>query len=191
MHGNDLGRVDMIFVNHDIPGKVTHGNDPVGRKHSAGLDVKHAGIDMFLVAAVIRSRVNVNDKRFAGQFLCGNSGEICEPVVSVDDIKLILVLKGNGASDHCISGHFFHKVGAVFAGEFVLHSILDLEVLDLTLSLLLDYGFELIRIHIRNQIRVNVNEFHLVEKLIHRRADRIHGHITGIDDGSGALVLVS
>ena len=140
---------------------------------------------MLLVSTVIRSRVDVNDQRLAGQFLGCDSGEICEPVVCVDDIKFILMLHCNGTSDLSIAGNLFHKVGAVLAGELELLSEADTRFQRTFLFHLFDGAEILVRIHIRHEVGVNVHKLHLIDELINGGAYVAHLHITRIDDGCG------
>ncbi len=135
--------------------------------------------------------MHMDDQRLAGEFLGGDTGIIGEPVVRMDDIELILALQGDGAAHHGIAGHFLHEVGAVFAGELELLSVADGEVLHLPLFLFLDELAELLRIGVRNHIGADVDEFDLVQELVHRLRYGVHGHIRGIDDGGGALVFIA
>ena len=133
----------------------------------------------------------MDNERLAGQFLGRDAGQIGQPVVGVDDVELILVLHRYRASDHRIVGHLLHKVRAIASGKTELRADALGKILALEPALRLHHLVELLRIHVRDHVRADAHELHLVQKLIHRRAHRLDRNITGADDPCGALILVA
>ena len=191
MDGDNLCRVCSVLVDYDVAGKVTHSDDFVCLGHTPLLKGIDAGVYIVIAGTVERSRVDVYHKRFAGELFSCNSGKVGEPVVSVDDIELILVLECDCAADHCVAGNLLHQIGSVFSGEFEFLAIGDAEILHLPLSLLLNHIGKIFRCNIRHHIGSNVHELHFSEKFIHAFGNRIYSHIAGIDDADCRLVLVT
>ena len=191
MDGNHLRRIDVVLVDHDASGQVADGHDTVCGKHPPGLDVQDTGVDVLLVPPVVGCGMDMDHQWLAGQLLGGNSGKVCKPVVGVDDIEFVLVLHGYRSADHCVTGNLLHEVGAILAGELVLHSVLDPEILALPPALLFHDGREFLRADIRYHVRTDVDKLHLIQKLIYSRRGRVHGNIAGVDDCRGALILVT
>ena len=167
MDGHNLGRIDAVLGDDDVPGQVADGDDLVSHFHTPLLYGEDAGVDVVRASAVERGGVHVDYQRLAGHLLGSDSGRICEPVVGVDEVELTLVLLGYGSAHHRIACDFLHEVGAVLARELVFLAVLEAEILHLTLPLLLHVRVEVDRIHIRDEVAVDMEEPYLVEELIH------------------------
>ena len=99
VQSNNLCRVYLVFVDHNVSGKVAHRNNLICSKHTHALN----GIDLrihILACSVILCGVHVYYKRFSRYALCSNTCRIGKPVVRVNHIKLILCR--NGGCNHSI-----------------------------------------------------------------------------------------
>ena len=191
MHGHDLGRVDAVFVDHYPAGEVADRYHAVGGFHAAALYGIHAGIDHIVGPAVEGGRMHVHHQRFAGEFFGGNAGKVGEPVVGVDDVEFILVLHRYGACHHRVPGNLFEEVRSVFAGELVFLPEADAEILHLPGAFVFYYLRKFFWVGVGNQVRIDVDEFHLVEEFVHGAGETLHRHVARIDDAGSTLVLVA
>ena len=186
-----LVRRNTVFVYHDIPRELAHCDYFVSSLHTFSFEVIYPRIDLVIAAPVEGSSVDMHYERLACKLLCSYSGQICQPVMGMDDIEFVGVLKGDRGAYHGISCHLFHQVFAVFAGKLVFLPVLDPETFDLAFPLFFHHFGEILRVHIRHHIRADMNEPHLSEEFIDRSRYSIYRDITCIYDLHGALVLVT
>ena len=108
--GHYLVRGYSVFVYDYVPCQVADSHNLIGRLHSTFLYVEDPGINHVLSTAVERGGVDMDHKRLAGQLLGGNSSQIGQPVVGMDDIELIFMLHGDRTTYHSIACHLLKEV---------------------------------------------------------------------------------
>ena len=191
MDGDNLGGIYSVAGDDDVACEVTHGHNFIGHLHTPLLDSEDAGVDVVHASAVEGGGVNVDHKGLSGEFLGGDAGVICEPVVGVDYVKLVLSLHCDRAAHHGVAGDLFHEVGAVLARELEFLAITDGEVLYLTAFFFFYQTAEFLRVCVRDHVGTDVDELDLVKELIHGFRHGIYGNVRGVYDGCGALVFIS
>ena len=188
VHCHNLCGIYAVTVHNNVAGPVTHCDNPVGSFHTALLYVVDEGV-VVLAVTVKLGGVNVYYQRLAAHFLGGDAGQIGEPVVGVDHVKVVLC--GNCASDHCIAGHLLVEVGAVLAGEFVFAAEVGGELHCLEVALLFAKQRIIFRRDVGHKIAAHTQELNLVQIFVYVFERVIHGNVAGVDNAGGAGVFVS
>ena len=114
MYRHHFSRIYSVFGNDDIPSQVADSDYFISSFHSAFLDFIDACIYVLVTASVERCSMHMNDKRLSGKSFSRDSGHVCKPVMGMNHIEFPFSGHGDGSAYHGITGHFLHKVGAVF-----------------------------------------------------------------------------
>ena len=137
------------------------------------------------------------NQRLTRYTLRGDTCEVCQPVVGVDNIELALQLTCYLGSNYCVAGNLLHKVCTILTREGVtLCPTIALtlpELLTRTL-VLLAIGIPLLGRDVRNHIRINMDERNLAHNIISALDSRVaitSLDIAGIDNLDKSFVLVA
>ena len=153
MHSRHLLRVLKIFMDHSLTGQFTHTHDVVGIIHAILLNGIHCRIDIAATTVEISS-VHMNHQWFARHLLGMNSCRIRQPVVRMNDIKLLLTRYHPGNDRIVID--LFMQIVRITSGKFDASQIIRIETTEVSVDMVAQV-IEQLRVHI-----ASYTSFHII-----------------------------
>ena len=158
-----LIRINPVTIDHDISCQITHCNHPVSSLHSTPLYIIHLLVDILPTSVKFRG-MYMDHQRFTRNFFRHNPGRIGQPVMRVDNIKILLCRYR--PCHHGVTGNFFHQVCSVFTGKLELVTENDMLGMFARLDGILYRSFESFRVQIRNKIRTDLHKVYILPVFI-------------------------
>ena len=131
----------------------------------------------------------MDHQRLTRNFLRHDPSRIGQPVVGMDNIKILL--RRYRPCHHGVAGNFFHQVCSVFTGKLELVTENDMLGMFARLYGFLYRSFEGFRVQIGNKIRTDFHKVYILPVFIQIRILAHHFDITRINDFHDALILIT
>ena len=125
VHGKYFSWILMIFINHRTAGQFGHTHDTVGMIHTVLLNRINSRIDFSARTVKIRS-VHMNTKRFAAHHLGVHTGRISQPVMRMDNIKLLLTGYYSGNNRKVVD--FLVQISRITSCKLHTSQIIDMHI---------------------------------------------------------------
>jgi len=128
VHGEHLSRVLMILVDHRGACQLAHAHDAIGMVHAVFLDGIYRGVHPSATAVIIGG-VHVNAQRLAAHLLGMYAGRVGQPVVGMDDVKL-LGPRHHAGNDRIVVD-LFVQIAGIASREIHTPQVIDLHIVEI------------------------------------------------------------
>ena len=127
VHGEALAGILMVLIDNGLTGQLRHAHDAVGPVHTVLLYGIHCGIDL-AAAAVEVGGMHVYAERLAADLLGMDTCRIGEPVMSMDNVKLLSTSHLSG--DDRVIVDLFVKVAWITACKLHGAKVVDVHIVE-------------------------------------------------------------
>ena len=121
----------MILTDYRLPCQFTDAHDTVCMVHAILLYAIYHRVDM-ASATVKICRMDMYDQRCARQLLCVDSSRICQPVMRMNDVKLLLTC--NDTCDDTVVIDFFIQIVRITPGELYATNIISVDITEIRID---------------------------------------------------------
>ena len=151
VHGKYLSWVLMILIDNCATGKLRYAHNAIGVIHSVLFHRIDSRINLSSRTVKI-SGMNMNAERLAAYHFRMHTGRIGQPVVCVDNVKLLLTRHHSGYNRKVID--FFMQISRITAGKVHTAKVVDVHIREIRIDMVAQ-SVVLFRTHCR-QTRLQI-----------------------------------